>query len=143
MVVVRDDRIVATMDLSTFDGRTFVVFLAVCDGVTIGQPGQPTIATPATPFEVKGFGRCDPYQVTCEQVYVSAEWLNHRAVVGITRQQLIPLPWMDCNDEDREGCPEDPRLVVVDLQLAPDDAVMFVSRFGCGSSPETACVELR
>jgi hypothetical protein len=142
-VVIRNGRIVATMDLSTYHGRTFIVFLATCDGVGIGQQGEPTRGSLATPFQVAGFGTCDQYETTCEQVYVSAEWLNPRADVGITRSQLIREPWMECTDDQPGGCPEDPRTVVVNVQMSTADASRFADEFGCGSTRQTACVEPR
>jgi hypothetical protein len=142
-VVVRGGRAVANMALSTYHGETFIVSLAACDGVDIGRPGEPTRGVLATPFQVKGFAACDPYETTCEQVYVSAEWLNLRAEVGVERRQLIPEPWMLCTDKQPEGCPEDPRTVVLNVQMSPTDAARFVDEFGCGSTRQTACVEPR
>jgi hypothetical protein len=121
-IVVRDGRTVATMQVATYHGETFVVFLAACEWVDIGRSAEPTRGVLATPFQVNGFAACDPYETTCDQVYVSAEWLNVRAEVGVERRQLISEPWMLCMNKQPEGCPEDPRTVVLNVQMSPTDA---------------------
>jgi hypothetical protein len=137
--IVRDGQVVGSIEIASYDDRTFAYGVWSCDASRIGMPGEPTSGQLATPFELPGLPHCDPYASSCTTVYLTAT--RYAAIRGEDpdRYTLSELPWMACLETQPEGCPPDPDDVVLQILLAPPDAELFVSRQGCGSSETTAC----
>lgn len=137
--VVRDGQVVASMDLSTYDDRTFVMSLFACGSSGIGKAGAPTAGTLATPFHLPGSRVCDPYANACGSVFVSAA--RYAEMIGIPARDLtyVPEPWMACMDSQPEGCRTDPSDVTLEVLLDPIDATRFIAEAGCGATAATVC----
>jgi hypothetical protein len=137
--VVRDGEVVASFDLVTYGQRRFVLSLYSCDDSRIGVPGEPTTGQLATPFELPGTNRCDPYVARCSTVYVTAASYAEARGEPAHRYTPAPMPWAACLGDQPEGCPTDPASTTLQVLLEPNDAASFVLEEGCGRSASDAC----
>jgi hypothetical protein len=141
--VVRDGAVVATMDLSTYDERVFVVSLFSCLSSRIGEEGAPSSGKPATPFRLGAYDLCDPYASPCASVFLSAQWYMDNVGPLHGTYAVPPTPWMECDSRQREGCAPNLADAPLEVLLAPADASAFIDEMGCGSSPEAMCRDSR
>jgi hypothetical protein len=137
--IVRDGQVVAGIEVVSYDDRRFAYGVWSCDTSRIGMPDEPSAGQLATPFELPGLPRCDPYASSCSTVYLTAA--RYAASRGEDPDRYTPpeVPWDACLDTQPQGCPPDPDDIVLQILLAPPDAELFVSEHGCGSSEATAC----
>ena len=123
---------VSSLEVSTHDDRSFVTLWA-CDGSGIGASSSGTAGRQATPFEVDGFARCDPYRSACSDVFVTAAWYADARGEPLTRYAYREEPSAACLPDQPQGCRPDPEDVVLVMLMSPDDAVSFVATRGCGT----------
>jgi hypothetical protein len=96
-----------------------------------GRLGQSVLAP--------GLAGCDPYAAVCVPVYVSAA--RYAEVRGEDPAEFAfpEAPWNLCTEEQPDGCPSDPKEVILPVVLQPADAAAFVAVEGCGETKATAC----
>jgi hypothetical protein len=138
--LVRGADVVATFTLHHYDERAFILDLVSCDDSGIGARDRSTVGTPATPFELPTWHRCDPYEVTCASVFATAS--AYAAARGeLPKSYVHPeSPWDACTPEQPQGCTEDPDKYALELHMSPVDAQKFVASNGCGTR-EDPCSE--
>lgn len=136
--MVRDGRVVGSTEIVGYDDRRFASVYS-CNDSGIGVQGEPTAGQLATPFELPGLPRCDPYTTSCTSVYLTAARYADIRGQDPDRYAVPDAPWAACQDTQPEGCRPNPDDVVLRVLLAPPEADLFMSDRGCGSSEATAC----
>ena len=136
--IVRGGKVVGGVSLSRYDLRSFLQ-VGSCSGSGIGDSGGQTLGVLASPFELPGLDRCDPYATACDTVYVSAARYAEMRGEDPADYAYPKAPWNACTDEQPDGCPPDPNDVILPVVLHPDDAAAFVAAEGCGGTKAAAC----
>jgi hypothetical protein len=137
--IVRAGQVVGSMDIVSYDVRTYAYALYSCDSSGIGMPGEPTAGQLATPFDMPGLSRCDPYLTDCSIVYLTATRYADIRDEDPDRYALPEMPEAACLASQPEGCPPNPDDVVLQILLDPADALRLIWEEGCGGSEETVC----
>lgn len=153
-VVRGDRRMVATVTAhSAADetGETLSFEYQACSGSGIGSAandpgvahgvGNPD-APLATPYEVPGYTRCDPYDgATCVPVWVTWARLGTLSDQPEVQKGLPDgsgnLPW--CPSDSPRGCTFDPDLQPMILFMPAADAERWFQAEGCGRSYDAIC----
>ena len=133
---MRQGSVIATFDLSRYDEQTSIGPIYVCpdfeaEGVSTTGPGL------ATPYELPGMSRCDPYVDACVNLFLTASRYG-----SVTKDEVILYadePWMACRKDQPEGCKPDPDAALVRLLVSPDELADFVDKRGCGPHEDSAC----
>ncbi len=107
--IVRDGQVVGIMEVVSYDDRRFADAVFSCDDSRIGMPGEPTSGQLATPFELPGLPRCDPYAPSCTTVYLTATRYADIRGEEPDRYRVPEMPWAACLDTQPEGCLPEPR----------------------------------
>lgn len=137
-LIRREGDTVGHLDVSTYDDRSFVTPWA-CEDSRIGASGSGTAGRQATPFEVEGFARCDPYRSVCSDVFVTAAWYADARGEPPDRYAYRQEPSSAClPDQPEGGCRPDPEDVVLVMMMSHEDAARFIATRGCGTEA-TAC----
>lgn len=131
--LVRNAEVVATFTLQFYDERAFIFDLFSCDDSQIGVRDRAGLATPATPFELHNWDRCNPYEVTCTPVFVTAAAYAVAREENPERYVHPDRPWDACTSDQPQGCMAHPDDYTLELLMSPADAQRFILSNGCGT----------
>ena len=143
--VVRDGSIVALVgDPMPAPHDLQLLRVLACASSKIGLEGEPTAGLLATPYEVPGYARCDPYSADCTGV-----WVSLGSYASLRGEDPSDYGWSTdptggvelCSEPapHPQGCQPDPDRIPYTLVMTPSDAERFFGQFGCGESERTMC----
>lgn len=138
-VIFREGEHVVTFELTSYGNHWFVTYLEACSP-SILDPNDPAAGPGgllATPYELPGLPRCDPYTRVCQAIHGTAEWYQRETGKEVRLQP--PIPWAACLPRQPFGCPPKPEKAVIEVLLNPSDYQAFVGGRGCGQAMDDPC----
>ncbi len=111
--VVRGDDVVAWFELEDYGDRTYVGATFVCPDSGIGAEGAGVAGRLATPYELPGKQRCDPYRTSCRVVSMSAA--RYQQLTDDVVFLEAESPQMACLEDQPEGCTPEPEDAIIEI----------------------------